>query len=150
MESGMKKVTNSALALLTMLWVLAAPPWSFAQSPFPVENEGESVLVGRISHVEGWVLRYIPEEREWERTTKDTPFGLEDKVRTDKGARVEMILPNNTWARMNELSQVELVSLKNDETAMHMVYGAARSDKREFSRNSFDPLANGKERADSG
>ena len=122
----MKKVTNSALALLAMLLVLAAPPLSFAQSPSPVENEGESVLVGRISHVEGWVLRYIPEEREWERTIKDTPFGLEDKVRTDKGARVEMILPNNTWARMNELSQVELVSLKNDETAMHMVYGAGR------------------------
>jgi hypothetical protein len=76
--------------------------------------------------VEGWVLRYIPEEREWERTIKDSPFGLEDKVRTDKGARVEIILPNNTWARMNELSQVELVSLKNDETVMHMVYGAAR------------------------
>jgi hypothetical protein len=91
-----------------------------------VENEGESVLVGRISHVEGWVLRYVPEEREWERTIKDAPFGLEDKLRTDKGARVEIILPNNTWVRMNELSQVELVSLKNDETVVHMVYGTAR------------------------
>jgi hypothetical protein len=126
MESGMKKVTNSALALLAIALVLATPPLSLAQSLSQAEYEGESVLVGRISHVEGWVLRYIPEEREWERTIKDAPFGLEDKVRTDKGARVEMILPNNTWARMNELSQAELVYLKNDETVMHMVYGAAR------------------------
>jgi hypothetical protein len=126
MESAMNKVTNSALALLAMVLVLATPPLSFAQSPSQAEFEGESVLVGRISHVEGWVLRYIPEEREWERTIKDAPFGLEDKLRTDKGARAEIILPNNTWARMDELSQAELVSLKNDETVMHMVYGAAR------------------------
>ena len=122
----MKKVTNSALAVLAMLLVLAAASWSFAQSSSPVENEEESVLVGRISHVEGWVLRYIPEEREWERTIKDTPFGLEDKVRTDKGARAEIILPNNTWARIDQSSQVELLSLNNDETAVHMVYGEAR------------------------
>ena len=122
----MKKVTNSASALLAMFLIFSTPPLSFAQSPSQAEYEGESVLIGRVSHVEGWVLRYIPEEKEWERTTKDAPFGLEDKVRTDEGARVEIILPNNTWARMNELSQVELVSLKNDETVVHVVYGTAR------------------------
>ena len=121
----MKKVTDSALAVLAMSLVLASS-LSLAQGQPPAEDEGESILVGRISHVEGWALRYIPEEREWERTVKDAPFGLEDKVRTDKDARVEVILPNNTWVRMEELSQLELVSLKNDETAMHMVYGAAR------------------------
>jgi hypothetical protein len=122
----MKKLTNSALALLVVFLVLAASTLSFAQNPSQVENEGESVLVGRISHVEGSVLRYIPDEREWERTVRDTPFGLEDKLRTDSGARVEVILPNNTWFRINEASLVELVSLRNDRTEMHMAYGEAR------------------------
>ena len=86
----------------------------------------EGILVGRISHVEGPVHRYSPEEGAWVEVAADSAFGLEDKLRSDSRARAEVILPNNTWFRMDGDTHLHLLSLQTDGTEMHMVHGTAR------------------------
>ncbi len=98
-----------------------------AQAARPVcAAEPEPVLVGRISHIEGKVLRYIEEERDWVLTVKDAPFGLEDTLYADDDAKAEFILPNSTWIRVGEDTQIELIALNEDATTVDVASGLAR------------------------
>ena len=113
--------------LLILISLLILPAASSPAQDFSSEPGGEeAILVGRISHVEGSVYRYIPEEGAWVQVAMDSPFGLEDKLRSDRRSRAEVILPNNTWFRMDGETRLHLLSLQTDGTEMHMVHGSAR------------------------
>ncbi|MBW1744056.1 MAG: FecR domain-containing protein, partial [Deltaproteobacteria bacterium] len=86
----------------------------------------ESILVGRISHVEGELLRYAPEEEAWVATVKDEPFYTDDLLRSDQDGRAEFILPNNTWMRMDHDTQIQLHALKDDLTEVDVAFGLVR------------------------
>ena len=49
----------------------------------------DPVLVGRIAHIEGNLLRYIEEDKDWVRTVRDAPFGLEDSLFIRRGQLAE-------------------------------------------------------------
>jgi hypothetical protein len=57
--------------------ILAMIPIGAAHARPPTEDrqEEETVPVGRISHVEGQLWRYVPEEDDWVATVQDAPFG---------------------------------------------------------------------------
>ena len=115
------------LVLLFILSFLILPAALSAAQGLSGEPSGEEgILVGRISHVEGSVFRYIPEEGAWVQVGTDSPFGLEDKLRSDSRSRAEVILPNNTWFRMDGDTHLHLLSLQTGGTEMHMVHGSAR------------------------
>ena len=108
--------------LSCILFIASAPAVSARTQP----AEKEGVLVGRISHVEGQLLRYVPEEQDWVATVKDAPFGLDDAVYSEQEGSSEFIMPNNSWIRIGGSTQIQLLTLKTDVTAMDVASGVAR------------------------
>ena len=96
-----------------------------AQSPDDWE-EHDAILVGRISHVEGEISRYDPETDRWVSTTREAPLGIDDLLRTDSYARAEIILPNNTWARIDGDSRLQLTVLTAQVTEVDLPHGNGR------------------------
>ncbi len=89
-------------------------------------KEGETVLVGRISHIEGRLLRYEPDEADWEATVKDTPFGMNDALYSENDSKAEIIMPNNTMVRIGADTQIQLIAIKENITEIEVVSGQAR------------------------
>ena len=74
----------------------------FVSVPVEAEDNEEEIFVGRIAHVEGKLLRYIDEEKDWVMTVKDSPFGLEDALYSGEDVKAEFIMPNRTWLRIGQ------------------------------------------------
>ena len=84
------------LFTLTIVFLITTVPVALAQE----EGQEETVLVGRISHVEGELLRYVPEDEDWVATVKDTPVGKDDVFYAEEEVKAEFIIHNNTWIRI--------------------------------------------------
>ena len=88
--------------------------------------QAESAVVGRISHIEGQLLRYVPENKDWVATVNDAPFGFNDALYSTKQSRAEIIMPNNTWIRIGSDTQLQLLSAANNLTEVDVGFGMAR------------------------
>jgi hypothetical protein len=121
------KATEKLWCLIIIV-ILGIIPITSAQGG----SEEEEVLVGRISYVQGKVLRYVAEEDDWVPIAKDTPFGLTDSIHSGKGARAEIIMPNNTWARINGDTDLRLIALRTDVTEIEVDSGLARFYNKGF------------------
>ena len=86
----------------------------------------EQVLVGRISHIEGQLLRYVPESQDWVAEVKDAPFGLNDALYSDSSAKAEFIMPNGLWIRVAGSTQIQLIALKPEASEIDVASGVAR------------------------
>ncbi len=95
-------------------------------SPVCPASAAERILVGRITLVEGQLLRFVPAEKDWVATVKDAPFGREDALYSDQNGKAEFILPNNTWIRIGGNTQLQLIALKTDVTEVDVASGLAR------------------------
>ena len=111
---------------LLIILILAIIPITSSQAQPTTTNQEETVLVGRISHIEGQLLRYVPDEEDWFITAKDAPFGLNDTLRSDRNTRAEIIIPNNTWLRIDGDTQIQLIAIKDDVTEIDVVSGTTR------------------------
>lgn len=108
--------------------------WSFIFAAFtcPVQAQTEqvppeqSVMVGRIAHVEGTLLRYVPDEQDWVAVVKDAPFGLYDALYSEEGGRAEFIMPNETWVRIGGDTQIQLITVDSGVTEIDVASGTAR------------------------
>jgi hypothetical protein len=98
---------------------------SLVPAAWSVEDR-EEILVGRTTYVEGDLLRYVPEEKDWVLTDVDAPFGLEDVLYAGEEARAELSLPNRTLLRIGEQTQVQVLDLAGDATAIDVASGQAR------------------------
>ncbi|RJR32388.1 MAG: hypothetical protein C4576_30250 [Desulfobacteraceae bacterium] len=103
----------------------------FATSSKGMSNEREDredapALVGRISHVEGTLFGYDAEQSQWYGKTEDSPFGFNDRLKTEQHSKAEILLPNNTWIRLGQETGIELFSLEDQETSVGLDYGKAR------------------------
>ena len=70
----MKKII--LIGMMGLLSLFSGIRISGAQAP----EAREPILVGRIAHLEGQLLRYVPSEQDWVATVQDAPFGLEDAL----------------------------------------------------------------------
>jgi hypothetical protein len=86
----------------------------------------EAILVGRISHIEGQLLRFQPGDETWTPTLEDTPFGAGEGLYTEGNSRAEIILPNSTWARFDAGTQIQLIELRDDLTDLDLGSGTGR------------------------
>ena len=113
---------------LVLILLFAAAPIASSQPDPPREEESQQkpVLVGRISHVEGQLLRYIPSEKDWVATREDAPFGLDDALYSNEKGKAEFIMPNNTWVRIDGDTQIQMIRLEEDLTEMDLASGTAR------------------------
>lgn len=122
----MKRIIRP-LWLQFVLFLVMIPISSPQAQPGPEEPQGEeAILVGRITHVEGRVLRYVPDQEEWVAVVKDAPLGMNDALHSGEHGRAEFIMPNNSWARITGDTQIQLVTLKDDVTGIDIAYGVAR------------------------
>jgi hypothetical protein len=120
------KRTNQSLYSLVMLLIIAlAVNLAHAQGMQEWEEQG-TVMVGRISHVEGQLSRYDADTGDWTATSREAPIGVDDLLRTEAGSRAEFIMPNNTWARIDSLTELELVALDPGLTHADIPGGNAR------------------------
>ncbi len=115
-----KRIAGLAVALL--LAVTAAIPSGAQAAP---KQEGP-VVVGRVSHIEGQLLRYVYEEKDWVPILKDVPFGLEDSLYSDQDAKAEILFPNGTWVRIGGSTQIQAISLDDEVTEIDVASGIAR------------------------
>ena len=92
----------------------------------------EPILVGRIAHLEGEILRYVPETKDWVIVRKDAPFGLEDALYSDVSAKAEFVFPNRLLVRIGPSTQIQLIVLKGDASELDVASGVARF----YNRNS--------------
>lgn len=86
----------------------------------------EPVLIGRVAHIEGGVLRYVAVEDDWVATVEDSPLRADDILYTEGGGRAEFIFPNNTWVRIGTSTGIEVVNLKKDLTGLYVDGGIVR------------------------
>ena len=122
----MKRI-GKLLWLLLILSTLIIPARSPQAGEQPQNREEEkTILIGRISHVEGRLLSYVPEEKDWIATVKDAPFGINDTLYSEKDGRAEIIMPNNTWTRIDDETQIQIILLKGDLTEVDVPSGVAR------------------------
>lgn len=122
MDAVLRSLGFFLLAAFGLL-ALVSPAW-------PLDDR-EGVLVGRIAFIEGDVLRYVPEEKDWTLTVVDAPFGLEDTLYAGDNARAEIIMPNGVLMRIGEQTQVQVIDLLADAATLDVASGQAR-----FSNNS--------------
>jgi hypothetical protein len=94
-------------------------------SPASAAN-APAVTVGRVYYIEGDLLRYVPEEKDWVSMVKDAPFGTEDTLFSGNGGMAEMIVPNGTWIRIGENTQIQFIALETDLSETDIASGVAR------------------------
>lgn len=123
----MKNALNkSCLALFLAVICILCSTCVCAGEQENQENQENDILVGRIAHIEGQLLRYIPDDDDWVLTDKDTPFGEYDNLFSSEDGKVEIIMPNNTLVRINGDTQIQLIELANEVTEVDVSSGTAR------------------------
>lgn len=116
---------NTVLRSLCVFLFAALGLTTLTELAWSIEDQ-EEILVGRIAHIEGDLLRYLPQEKDWVLTVVDAPFGLEDVLYAGDDSRAELILPNATWLRIGEQTQVQMIDLVADATVVDVASGQAR------------------------
>jgi hypothetical protein len=120
----LKKVMLFTVSVICFLLALSSASEAEVESKDEVKQE--PILVGRVTHAEGRLLRYIPEKEIWAATAADTPFALNDRLYSEVKAKAELMLPNNTMTRIGSSTEIQLVELKTDATEMVVDTGIAR------------------------
>ena len=110
MKKWMKLMVCLFLAALAMV-----PPALAANAP--------AITVGRVYSIEGDLLRYVPEEKDWVAMVKDAPFGTEDTLFSGNRGMAEMIVPNGTWIRVGNNTQIQFIALDTDLSEMDVAAG---------------------------
>ena len=122
----MKRVEQLHRVLFFLSFLMIPVSLSYAHVESRDQEEVSAILVGRISHIEGQLLRYVPEEEDWVVTVKDSPFGIDDVLYSSFDGRAEIIMPNNTWARVDGDTQIQLIVLNDKSTEIDLASGKAR------------------------
>ena len=106
------------LVCLFLAAVVMVPPSSAADEP--------AMVVGRIYYIEGDLLRYVPAEKDWVAVVRDAPFGTEDTLFSGSRGMAELIVPNGTWIRIGNSTQIQFIALDTDLAEMDVASGVAR------------------------
>ena len=89
-----------------------------------------SILIGRITHMEGTVLTLSEDEEDWMEIGSNTPVGAEDGFYTEEGSKAELVFPNGTMLRIGELTEVEILSIEEEATEIYIRTGIVRAYSR--------------------
>jgi hypothetical protein len=119
----MKKLIIIIVAVFTALWIGSAAE--------------AAIIVGRISHVEGEIYRYMDVDESWVATQLQSPAGTEDVLATGPGSRAEIMFPNGLLLRLDENTEIEILELDDDLGVFILSSGMARF----YNRNGSGTLA---------
>jgi hypothetical protein len=113
----MKKWFKSLVFLFLAMNIMVLPSLAAAEP---------AVVVGRVYQIEGDLLGYVPDEKDWVAVVKDAPFGAGDTLYSGNTGRAELIVPNGTWIRTGNSTQIEFIDLDTDLSEMDVASGVAR------------------------
>ena len=99
---------------------------ALAMVPSALAANAPAITVGRVYAIEGDLLRYVPEEKDWVAMVKDAPFGTEDALFSGNQGMAEMIIPNGTWIRVGNNTQIQFIALNTDLSETDVASGVAR------------------------
>jgi len=117
--SQMKRIEWMGLLVCLFLAAVAMAPLSSAA-------DEPAMVVGRIFFIEGDLLRYVPAEKDWVAVVRDAPFGAEDTLFSGSRGMAELIVPNGTWIRVGNGTQIQFIALEPDLAEMDVASGVAR------------------------
>ena len=106
------------MACLILATAVMVPPSSTAATP--------AMVVGRVYDIEGDLLRYVPEENDWVAVVRDAPFGIEDTLFSGNRGMAELFVPNGTWIRIGNSTQIQFIALDTDLADVDVASGMAR------------------------
>ncbi len=116
-RSMLKKWMGLAVCLfLTAVAIVSSAPAA----------DASAVVVGRVYAIEGDLLRYVPQEKDWVTMVKDAPFGEVDTIYSGNRGMAEMIVPNGTWIRIGDNTQIQFIALDTDLSEIDVASGVAR------------------------
>ncbi|MDO9124545.1 MAG: FecR domain-containing protein, partial [Deltaproteobacteria bacterium] len=115
------KTMKRWMGLLVCLFLTAV-----AMVPLSPAADESAMVVGRIYYIEGDLLRYVPEEKDWVAAVRDAPFGTEDALFSGSRGMAELIVPNGTWVRTGNNTQIQFITLDADLSQMDVASGVAR------------------------
>jgi hypothetical protein len=113
----MRRLMQMMILVFLAALTIGPPSWA-ANAP--------AVVVGRVSHIEGDLLRFVPAVQDWVAVVKDAPFGTEDTLFTGNEGMAELIIPNGSWTRLGYSTQVQFIALGQDVAEMDVAAGVAR------------------------
>ncbi|KPK29316.1 MAG: hypothetical protein AMK70_16060, partial [Nitrospira bacterium SG8_35_1] len=85
-----------------------------------------AIIVGRISHVEGQISRYMDAGQTWVETFAESPAGTQDVLATGNSSRAEIIFPNSIRVQLDENAEIEILNLEEDTADFFLQTGLAR------------------------
>ncbi len=91
-----------------------------------VGTAGAVITVGRISHVEGEIFRFMDVDDSWVPTFLQSPVGTQDLLLTGDGSRAEIAFPNNQLMRLEQNAEIEILNLEDDSGEFSLQSGLAR------------------------
>ena len=107
-------------------WLVCLFSAALMMAPPSHATEAPVMVVGRIFHIEGDLLRYVPEEKDWVAVVRDAPFGQEDTLFSGSNGMAELIIPNGVWIRTGNSTQIQFITLEADLAEMDVASGMAR------------------------
>ena len=116
----MKKIRwmLGVLVCMFLIAVVIVPPSSASDEP--------AMVVGRVFYIKGDLLRYVPEENDWVAVVRDAPFSTEDTLFSGSRGMAELIIPNGTWIRIGNSTQIQVIAFDPDLSEMDVASGVAR------------------------
>ena len=109
-----------------MGWLVCLFLAAMVMVPLSSAADETAMVVGRVYYIEGDLLRYVPEEKDWVAVVRDAPFGTEDTLFSGNQGMAELIVPNGTWIRMGDNTQIQFIALDTDLSEMDVAAGVAR------------------------
>jgi len=122
----MKRIIRPLWFRLVLLFFMIPMTSVQAQTGSKETQDDETILVGHITYVEGRLFKNLFDEEGRTALVKDAPFGMDDVLRSEEHGRAEVIMPNNTWTRIDGETQIQLILLKGNITEIDVPYGLAR------------------------
>ena len=113
----MKNMLRSLVFLFLVMNITVLPALA-AEEP--------AVVVGRVYQIEGDLLRYVPDENDWVAVVRDAPFGTGDTLYSGNDGLVELAVPNGSWIRLGNNTQLQIIELESDLSETDVYSGIAR------------------------
>ena len=108
----MNKYVMILLLLFSVIW--------------PGGSANGAIIVGRISHAEGPIYRYLDVDDSWVETVEQAPAGSQDILMTGSAGRAEIIFPNDMQVRLDRQTEIEILNLDEDGGEFSLHAGRAR------------------------
>ncbi|HBF33710.1 TPA: hypothetical protein DDW35_04030 [Candidatus Sumerlaeota bacterium] len=125
----MKKKMTMALWVVTALCLSVSAIWS--DWALAEEAATPPSVVGRVYDVEGSLLTYIPDTKDWVAVVQDASYNKSDTLFTGKESKAELIAPNGAWVRLGDSTQIQFIAIQNDYTEIDMASGVARFQNKD-------------------